>query len=103
MQEYTFSECVETRDAICKPCDRQLGDIEIGGKCNPCPAGAFGPQCNLCLPGTFSPTSNWAQCTPCPIGLTSGAGASQCVLNMTSSSEILVFASGSQFTILYPL
>lgn len=85
MQEYAFNECTETRDTLCKPCDRQAGDIQIGGKCNPCPPGAFGPQCELCLPGTFSPIPNSIQCIPCPLGEVSGAGASRCVKNRTSA------------------
>ena len=80
MLEYQAMPCNETHNTLCVACNREAGDMDVGGACNPCPAGAWGSDCSLCPPHTFSAEPNTQACTPCPAGLTSAAGASRCVL-----------------------
>lgn len=85
MQQYQVSACNATADAVCKACDYQAGDTRVGGKCNPCPPGSYGPECTPCPEGTFSAVPNAIACEPCSQQMlqqeptSSGPGASRCV------------------------
>jgi hypothetical protein len=87
MLQYQVSPCTETADTVCRTCNRSAGDMQVGGACNPCPAGAYlAANCALCPANTFSPSPNSEQCTPCPPNHTSAPGASQCVASTDASA-----------------
>ena len=95
MSQYELASCTTANDTQCAPCSRANGDMHVGGRCNPCPAGAVlmsnttlalnsSKTCPLCPSNTYSPTPNSASCIKCQLNYTSAPGSTRCVLQCKS-------------------